>query len=211
MTSSYNSSEIWKLNIWWLYPEWSILRLDRMGKRENKKSNYLCFEITATILFENTLWVPSRWFLRSKQSLSQIWHLNAFLESTLSLLRATSWKGWFNKLKTSKSKNTIRQRVLNLCKLNWICKEQTYFFTNKIHTPGCKALHSFDAPLRDGPLCLWLENCRWCNRPFLMGKFSPEKYQSITTFKLVLPIVVVPHLNWKRIQDLIFPFVGIRI
>ena len=99
-----------------------------MGKRENKKSNYLCFEITATILFENTLWVPSRWFLRSKQSLSQIWHLNAFLESTLSLLRATSWKGWFNKLKTSKSKNTIRQRVLNLCKLNWSCKEHTYFF-----------------------------------------------------------------------------------
>ena len=128
MTLLYNSSEIWKLNIWWLYPEWSILRLDRMGKRENKKSNYLCFEITATILFENTLWVPSRWFLRSKQSLSQIWHLNAFLESTLSLLRATSWKGWFNKLKTSKSKNTIRQRVLNLCKLNWICKEETYFF-----------------------------------------------------------------------------------
>ena len=126
---------------------------------------------------------------------------NLTLLGVVNFISSTSYE-LKNKLKTFKSKNTIRQRVLNLFKLNWICKEQTYFFTNKIHTPGCKALHSFDAPLRDGPLCLWLENCRWCNRPFLMGKFSPEKYQSITTF---------PHLNWKRIQDLIFPFVGIRI
>ena len=163
-----------------------------MGKRENKKSNYLIFEITATILFENTLWVPSRWFLRSKQSLSQIWHLNAFLESTLSRL-ATSWKGRFNKLKTSKSKNTFRQSVLNLCKLNWRCKERTYFFLYELFTkknfielaPGRKALHSSDASLRDVPSCLWPQNCRLCNRPFLAGKLLPEKYQSITTFKLV--------------------------
>ena len=93
--------------------------------------------LRATILFENTLWVPSRCFLRSKQSLSQIRHLNTFLfpelESTLFRL-ATSWKGRFNKLKTSKSKNTFRQSVLNLCKLNWRCKERTYFFLYELFT-----------------------------------------------------------------------------
>ena len=152
--------------------------------------------LRATILFENTLWVPSRCFLRSKQSLSQIRHLNTFLfpelESTLFRL-ATSWKGRFNKLKTSKSKNTIRQSVLNLCKLNWRCKERTYFFLYELFTkknfielaPGRKALHSSDASLRDVPSCLWPQNCRLCNRPFLAGKLLPEKYQSITTFKLV--------------------------
>ena len=157
-----------------------------------------------------TGWRISFWRARIRSSSSRdcwswsCWkYCNAYFKITVLIAQETTEHHTFHhKLKTFKSKNTIRQRVLNLFKLNWICKEQTYFFTNKIHTPGCKALHSFDAPLRDGPLCLWLENCRWCNRPFLMGKFSPEKYQSITTF---------PHLNWKRIQDLIFPFVGIRI
>ena len=82
----------------------------------------------------NTFWKYLVSSFKMILEIQAIFVANLTLERLLGVVNfisSTSYK-LKNKLKTFKSKNTIRQRVLNLFKLNWICKEQTYFFTNSL-------------------------------------------------------------------------------